>query len=109
MRYTFLYFRLDLKIFIVPIYDGRAKSDGGFSFTDDDFLNLPGLPLYKNGTRDLPQNAVVPLARIMPNVRAPRYFRPTFSLLFYWVSRLLPSTLMCRKLACSFILCSSLL
>ena len=39
----------------VPIYDGRS----GFNFTEEEFLELATLPLYKDGTRDLPEKAVV--------------------------------------------------
>ena len=43
--------------FKVPIYDLR-KNDS-FMFTDEDLNNISSLPLYKNGTKDLPDDSVV--------------------------------------------------
>jgi len=44
-----------IRFFSVPIYDGRQS----FHFTDANFQNLSGWPLYKGGRRDLPDNSVV--------------------------------------------------
>jgi hypothetical protein len=44
---------------LVPIYDGRGESGRGFNFTDEDFQSLTSLPLYRNGKKDLPNEAVV--------------------------------------------------
>lgn len=43
----------------VPIYDGRRRAGRAFSFTDKDFQDLSDFPLFKNGSQDLPANAVV--------------------------------------------------
>jgi hypothetical protein len=43
----------------VPIYDGRSKAGRPFSFSDHDFQNLSSFPLYREGNKDLPHNAVV--------------------------------------------------
>ena len=42
----------------VPIYDGRPKTKP-FTFSAEDFRQLPSWPLYKKGNRDLPADAVV--------------------------------------------------
>jgi hypothetical protein len=43
----------------VPIYDGRSKQGPGFMFTEKEFQHIKDLPLYRNGKKDLPENAVV--------------------------------------------------
>lgn len=46
--------------FAVPIYDGRPVKGGReFTFCDADFSNLSTWPLYEQGHKDLPYDAIV--------------------------------------------------
>jgi hypothetical protein len=49
----------------VPIYDGRSKLGKPFTFSNQDFADLPTWPLYKKGNRDLPTDSVVAVGYTM--------------------------------------------
>ena len=48
----------DFPTCLVPIYDGRANTAKPFTFTEEDFQELSSWPLYRQGSHDLPADAV---------------------------------------------------